>query len=64
MSSVAALSPLEGEIMNESSDWNSDQKNNDYTISKHGAEMEVWKGTQEGLKVVIVNPSIVLGSYF
>lgn len=64
VSSVAALSPLEGEAMNESSDWNSDQKNSDYAISKHGAEMEVWRGTQEGLKVVIVNPSIVLGSYF
>jgi nucleoside-diphosphate-sugar epimerase len=30
---------------------------NDYAISKYGAEMEVWRGQQEGLDVIIVNPA-------
>jgi dihydroflavonol-4-reductase len=36
----------------------------DYAISKYGAEMEVWRGQQEGLQVVIVNPGIILGPGF
>jgi nucleoside-diphosphate-sugar epimerase len=32
----------------------------DYAISKYGAEMEIWRGQQEGLDVIIVNPGIVL----
>ena len=34
----------------------------DYAITKYGAEMEVWRGQQEGLSVVIVNPGIIFGS--
>ncbi|MFK8266484.1 NAD-dependent epimerase/dehydratase family protein [Capnocytophaga cynodegmi] len=64
VSSVSALSSVVGKITNESSDWNPEDNNHDYAISKHGAEMEVWRGSQEGLKVVIVNPSVVLGAYF
>ncbi|NSW45195.1 MAG: NAD-dependent epimerase/dehydratase family protein [Bacteroidales bacterium] len=32
-----------------------------YTISKCLAELEVWRGIQEGLPAVIVNPSVILG---
>jgi len=32
-----------------------------YAISKYLAEMEVWRGGQEGLKTVIVNPGVILG---
>jgi hypothetical protein len=36
------------------------QKNHsDYAISKYGAEMEIWRGQQEGLDVIIVNPGIM-----
>jgi nucleoside-diphosphate-sugar epimerase len=31
----------------------------DYAISKYGAEMEIWRGQQEGLDVIIVNPGIM-----
>jgi thioester reductase-like protein len=37
------------------------QKNHsDYAISKYGAEMEIWRGQQEGLDVIIVNPGIIV----
>ncbi|GIJ96117.1 NAD-dependent epimerase/dehydratase family protein [Capnocytophaga stomatis] len=64
VSSVSALSSAVGKITNELSDWNPEDNNHDYAISKHGAEMEVWRGSQEGLKVVVVNPSVVLGAHF
>jgi nucleoside-diphosphate-sugar epimerase len=35
-----------------------------YSISKYGAEMEVWRASQEGLDVAIVNPGVVLGVGF
>jgi dihydroflavonol-4-reductase len=33
-----------------------------YGLSKHRAELEVWRGAEEGLKVMMVNPSIILGA--
>ena len=35
-----------------------------YAISKYGAEREVWRGMEEGLNAVIVNPSVILGPGF
>lgn len=32
-----------------------------YAASKYLAEMEVWRGSQEGLQVVIVNPGVIIG---
>jgi hypothetical protein len=32
----------------------------DYAIFKYGAEMEIWRGQQEGLDVIIVNPGIMV----
>lgn len=63
ISSVAALGDLnEGETVNtEASDWNPERLHNDYAISKYGAEMEVWRGQQEGLSTVILNPGIIIG---
>ena len=64
VSSVATLSTLPHTPIDEENDWNNEDNNTDYAISKHGAEMEVWRGSQEGLPVVIVNPSVVLGGDF
>ena len=62
VSSVAAFgSALKGQSINEKTSWNPDEKNNVYAITKYGAEMEVWRGTQEGLDAVIVNPGIIFG---
>lgn len=66
VSSIAALGDLashETEIT-ETTDWNPEKPHSDYAISKYGAEMEVWRGQQEGLKVVIVNPGVILGPGF
>lgn len=64
VSSIATITSVDGKILDENSEWNPEASNNDYAISKHGGEMEVWRGSQEGLKVLIVNPSVVLGAYF
>ncbi len=63
VSSVATFgSPAPGVWTDENCFWNPDEKNNVYAITKYGAEMEVWRGTQEGLDAVIVNPGIILGT--
>lgn len=66
VSSIAALGDLtaqEAEITEES-EWNPEVLHSDYAISKYGAEMEIWRGKQEGLNVVLVNPGIILGPGF
>lgn len=61
VSSIAAIGKsTTGERINEENEWN-DTYANVYASSKHFAEMEVWRGAQEGLSVVIVNPGIILG---
>lgn len=50
--------------IDETSYWNPEAENDVYAIAKYGAEMEVWRATQEGVPVVIVNPGIVLGEGF
>lgn len=66
VSSIAALGDLlEGEtIVTEDTEWNPEFQHSDYAISKYGAEMEVWRGQQEGLDVIVVNPGVVLGPVF
>jgi nucleoside-diphosphate-sugar epimerase len=62
MSSVATLGiPIKGDLINENTAWNPEDNNSVYAISKYGAELEVWRGAQEGLKTVIVNPGVILG---
>ena len=51
-------------ILNEETERNSEAIRSDYSISKFGAEMEVWRGFQEGLDVVIVNPGVIFGNGF
>ncbi len=65
VSSVAAIeNGAEGKLMDESDEWNNATDKSDYAISKYGAEMEVWRASQEGIPVVIVNPGVILGSGF
>ncbi len=51
-------------IINENINWNWVTYNSSYSLSKYKAETEVWKGSAKGLKIVIVNPSIVIGPGF
>jgi dihydroflavonol-4-reductase len=64
VSSIAALGDLKETetILNEEIEWNPEASHSDYAITKYGAEMEVWRGQQEGLQVVIVNPGVIFGS--
>lgn len=41
--------------------WNPEDDHSVYSITKYGAQMEVWRGTQEGVDAVIVNPGIIIG---
>lgn len=51
------------EMATEESVWN-DLHANVYALSKYDAEMEVWRGTQEGLPAVMVNPGVIIGPGF
>lgn len=66
VSSIAALGNLTQNqtIITEETEWNPEVLHSDYAISKYGAEMEVWRGHQEGLQVVIVNPGVIFGPGF
>lgn len=62
ISSVAALGrTADGQTVNEQKKWTDTKVNTQYAISKHKAEMEVWRGAAEGLSTVILNPSTILG---
>ena len=66
VSSIAALGDLAANetIITEKTDWNPEKPHSDYAISKYGAEMEVWRGQQEGLNILIVNPGVIIGPGF
>lgn len=66
VSSIAALGDvISNKIsINEESEWNPEVVHSDYAISKYGAEMEIWRGQQEGLNAVIVNPGVIFGVGF
>lgn len=64
VSSIAAIGPSnKGNMATEDNEWN-DSNASVYGITKHDAELEVWRGSQEGLNVAIVNPGVVIGPGF
>ncbi|QKG57796.1 NAD-dependent epimerase/dehydratase family protein [Hymenobacter sp. BRD128] len=48
-------------LLDETATWDLGASHPAYATSKYLAELEVWRGIAEGLRAVIVNPSIVLG---
>lgn len=63
VSSVAAIgNPKAGEPVTEKNVWDAYDKNGIYAVSKYRSEMEVWRGIEEGLDAVIVNPSVIIGA--
>ncbi len=74
ISSVAALGKPEAKepnhvpgspppvmVLDEDHKWQDSPLNSAYAKTKYRAELEVWRGHAEGLPVVMVNPSVVLG---
>lgn len=63
VSSVAALGRSEEEKkeITEEEQWEESKYNSRYGLSKHLAELEVWRAAGEGLNAVVVNPGIILG---
>lgn len=62
VSSIAALGRLQnGQLVTEETNWVPTRKHSSYSESKFFSEAEIWRGVEEGLDAVIVNPSIILG---
>jgi len=62
VSSIGALGgKIIGQKINEETPWSPSEKSV-YSLSKHDAELEVWRGIAEGLNAVIVNPAVILGA--
>ncbi|MDL5049246.1 NAD-dependent epimerase/dehydratase family protein [Oscillatoria amoena NRMC-F 0135] len=61
VSSVAALGRLKKqEVITEENRWTDSSMNSAYAESKYRAELEVFRGQEEGLRTIIVNPSVIL----
>ncbi len=62
VSSTAAIGRNDKvDVVTEELPWTEDNSISGYSLSKHYAEREVWRGAEEGLNVTMVNPCIVLG---
>ncbi len=65
VSSIATINNSDYIVpLNESVFWKSSGKESDYAISKHNGEREVWRGIEEGLNAIVVNPGVILSSGF
>ena len=62
VSSVAAVGDSKkGELITENHHWEFGSGKSGYSISKYESEMEVFRAAAEGMNIVIVNPTIILG---
>lgn len=61
-SSIAAISKNdEGNLIKEDIEWDNEIPHSNYGYTKHLGENEIWRGREEGLSVVTINPGIILG---
>ena len=61
ISSIATLSSEENQVRTENSFWKESKSNTQYAKSKYLSEQEIWRGIEEGLNSIIINPSVILG---
>lgn len=62
VSSIAALGrATNNELVTEQTYWQPSKKNSFYSYTKFAAEREVWRASAEGLPVIVVYPSVILG---
>ncbi len=64
VSSIAAIGTKEEGFSLEEDFPNPDEITSFYSKSKYYSELEIWRGIEEGLNAVIVNPSVILAPYF
>jgi nucleoside-diphosphate-sugar epimerase len=65
VSSIASLGRAkETNSIDEETHWKDSKHNSGYAISKYNAELEIWRGIEEGLNAAIVNPGVILGPGF
>lgn len=62
VSSTAAIGGEGEPVISEESKWKQSPTTSGYSISKYSAEKEVWRGVEEGLNAVIVNPCVIIGA--
>lgn len=61
ISSVGALGRSKGQtVVDEENKWIENASHTPYATSKYLAELEVFRGQEEGLRTVILNPSVIL----
>ncbi len=62
VSSIAALGRSDNQsAVTEQTNWVPSKKESGYAHSKFFSENEVWRGAAQGLEIVIVNPSVIIG---
>jgi nucleoside-diphosphate-sugar epimerase len=61
VSSTAAIGINATGLTTEKDKWEIEGNNSGYSISKFSAEKEVWRGIEEGLNAVMINPCVILG---
>jgi dihydroflavonol-4-reductase len=61
VSSVATLGPNPDGLVDEDYFWKPGKHHTIYATSKYMAEQEVWRGQEEGLSVMVVNPAFIIG---
>jgi len=61
VSSTAAIGNHATGFTTEKDKWEIEGNNSGYSVSKFIAEKEVWRGIEEGLNAVMINPCVILG---
>lgn len=61
VSSVAALEDTEGILITEKNKWKESKNATFYAKTKYLAELEIYRGIEEGLDAVMVLPSVIIG---
>ena len=61
VSSVSTLGPNPEGLVDEDYFWKPGKNHSIYSTSKYLSEQEVWRGQEEGLNVLVVNPGVIIG---
>jgi dihydroflavonol-4-reductase len=65
VSSIAAIgSSIGSELATEETEWTQKKSTTTYALTKFLGELEIWRASQEGVPVVVVNPGVIFGAGF